>query len=199
LGKKKRRKSKMISREQALELVKEYNKEQSDINHYLETEVIMKALAKRLGEDEEYWGMLGLLHDLDWGITKDDVKNHTLKTAEILKEVGFDNEFIEIIKSHCYGFEPVPSLVNKKRTRKVEHALICAETITGLIYAYALLRGGMEGMKPKGLMKRFKEKRFAANVDREIVKECEHLGLELSEFFEIAINAMKGIASEIGL
>jgi len=189
-----------ITREQALELVKKYNKKQQNIDHYLESEAIMRALAKKLGEDEEYWGMLGLLHDIDWELTEKDWKYHCIKAKELLKENGFDDEFIEIVQSHGYGYDEIPALKDKVRTKKVEHALACSETISGLIYAYALMRGRkVSDMKAKGLKKKFKDKAFAANCNREIIRECEKLGLELSEFFQIAIDGVKSIRQELGL
>jgi hypothetical protein len=187
-----------ISREQALALLKEHNKDMSDFNHYLESEAIMKALAKKIGEDEHVWAMLGLLHDVDWGLTKENTQDHLTKAPEILKNTGFTEDFIKVVLSHGYGFD-CAGLKDKKRTEKVEHALACSETVTGLIHAYALMRGSIEGMKAKGLKKKFKDKRFAANVDRDIIKECENLGLELSEFFQLAIDAVKDIADEVGL
>ena len=189
-----------ISREQAWELIKKYNSDLPDLKHYLESEAVMKQLAKHLGEDEEYWGMLGLLHDVDWGITKNDVQTHLTKMPEILKEAGFGNNFIENILSHGYGFEELPHLANKKRTKKIEFALACAETVTGLIHAYALMRGGrVSDMEVKGLIKKFKDKTFARGVDREIILECEKLGLTLEEFFKIAIEGIKKIKEQVGL
>lgn len=188
----------MIHRQKAMELIKKYNKNQQNINHFIETEAIMKSLARKFSENEEYWGMLGLLHDIDWELVKDNVKEHTIKTSEILRENGFDDEFINIIQSHCYGFDEVPSLKDKSRTKNVEFALAAAETITGLIYAYALMRGGLEGMKASSLKKKFKDKSFAAKCNREIIQEIKNTGLELIEFFEISIKAMQSIAKEIG-
>lgn len=189
-----------ISREQALELVKKYNTHEQDLIHYLESEAVMRELAAHFGEDKDYWAMLGLIHDVDWGVTKDNVSEHLTKMPEILKEAGFDDEFIETVLSHGYGYEQMPHLKDKKRTEKIQHALAAAETITGLIHAYALMRGGkIEGMQAKGLKKKFKDKTFARAVDREIIKECEHLGLSLDEFFEIAIKGIQKIAKEVGL
>lgn len=187
-----------LTREQALELLKKYNKDKADFNHYLESEAIMKALAKKLGEDEAMWTMLGLLHDVDWGITKNNPKEHLTKTPEILRSAGFNDDFIEIIMSHGYGFD-CAGLKDKQRTKKAEHALACAETITGLIHAYALMRGSLEGMDANGLNKKFKNKTFAAAVSREIIRECEKIGLSLDEFFQLAIDAIKEIAKEVNL
>jgi len=189
-----------INREEALELLKSMPQEKSDMNHYLESEAIMRTLADKLGEDVEYWGMLGLLHDIDWSLTKNNWPEHGTKAVEILKEKGFDEEFIEIVQSHTYGYKEIPKFTSKERTEKVEHALIASETLTGIIYAYALMRGGkISDMEVKGLKKKFKDKRFAANCNREMIKEIEKVGLSLDEFLELSINAIKSIKDEVGL
>ncbi len=158
----------------------------------------MGALAKRLGEDEEYWRMLGLLHDVDWGITKNNMKEHLTKAPEILKEAGFDEQFINDVISHGYGWD-CAGLKEKERKEKIEYALACAETVTGLIHAYALMRKDIKDMDFKGLKKKFKDKRFAAGVSRDIIVECEKFSLSLDEFFELSINAIKEIADEVDL
>lgn len=189
-----------INRDKALELLKKYNAHEQDLIHYLESEAVMRELAKKLGENEDYWAMLGLVHDIDWGITKNNVSTHLTKAPEILRETGFDEEFIKIILSHGYGFDELPHLKNERRAEKIGHALAAAETITGLIHAYALMRGNrISNMDVKGLKKKFKDKTFAAKVDREIIRECEKLGLTLDEFFEIAIEGIKKIKEGIGL
>jgi len=189
-----------ISREQAWALVKKYNSHEQDLIHYLESEAIMQGLAKHLGEDEEYWGMLGLVHDVDWGITKEDVSTHLTKMPELLKNAGFDKEFIEIILSHGYGFEELPALTEKKRAKKIEYALAASETITGLIHAYALMRGKrISDMEISGLKKKFKDKTFAAKVDRDVIREIENIGINLDEFFKIAIEGIKKIKEDVGL
>ena len=189
-----------ISRDQAWELVKKYNSHEQDLIHYLESEAVMRGLAEHFNEDVEYWGMLGLLHDIDWGVTKDKVETHLTKMPEILKEAGFDDEFINNILSHGYGFEELPHLADKKRSRKIEHALSAGETVTGLVHAYALMRGKkMSDMEAKGLIKKYKDKAFAAKLDREVIKEIEKIGLSLEEFFNIAINSIKKIAKQAGL
>lgn len=188
-----------ITREQAIELLKSMNQKESDWTHYLESEAIMKALAEKLGEDVGYWGMLGLLHDVDWALTRDDWKEHCSKAEEILKEKGFDEEFIQIIQSHGYNYPEIPKFADKKREKKIEHALAASETLTGLIYAYALMRGAITGMEVKGLKKKFKDKRFAENCNRDIIREIELVGIELDEFFEISIKAIQEIRKDIGL
>lgn len=192
-----------ITREEALKLIEKYNSDKSDINHYLESEAIMRELAKHLGkseEEQEYWGMLGLLHDVDWGVTKDQVETHLTKAPEILKEVGFDKKFIDIILSHGYGFTELPHLADKKRTEEIQHALAASETLTGLIHAYALMRPtNLEGMKAKKLKKKFKDSTFAAKVDRDVIREIEKLGIQLGEFFDVSIQGIRKIAKEVDL
>jgi putative nucleotidyltransferase with HDIG domain len=94
-----------ISRENALQLMGKYNQDKQDIIHFLESEAIMRELAVRLGENVEYWGMLGLLHDIDWGITKHDSREHLTKAPEILKSAGFNDEFVQAVLSHGYGWD----------------------------------------------------------------------------------------------
>lgn len=188
-----------ISRDKAIEILKKYNSDLSDFNHFLESEAVMKGVAKRLNEDSEYLGMLGLMHDVDWGITKNNSVEHLTKAPEILKENGFDDEFVDLIVSHGCGFE-CAGLLNKKREKKLEHALSASETITGLIHAYALMRGKkISDMEVSGLKKKFKDKTFAAAINRDIIKEIEKTGISLDEFFEIAINSIKEIKEEVGL
>lgn len=188
-----------LTREQALELVKKYNSDERDLIHYLESEAVCRALARELGEDEDYFGMLGLLHDIDWGATKDNVQTHLTKAPEILEEAGFDEEFIELLISHGYGFD-CANLLDKKRTEKNQFILAAGETVTGLIHAYALMRGKkISDMEVKGVIKKFKDKTFARGIEREIILECEKLGLSLEEFFEIAIRAIQSIKERVGL
>jgi uncharacterized protein len=189
-----------ITRNEAEDFLRNLPQSDFDMSHYLMSEAIMKALATRLGKDVELWGMAGLLHDIDWSHTKTDVKNHCIRCVDMLKELGFNEEFIEIVQSHGYENEIIPGLQNKKRWHDIEHALVSAETLTGLIYAYALMRDGrVSDMTVKGLKKKFKDKVFAKGVNRDLILEIEELGIELSEFFEISIDAIKKIRDEIGL
>lgn len=189
-----------MSREEAIALLKSMPQLDSDMNHYLETEAIMRSLAEKFGEDAEYWGMVGLLHDVDWALTKNNLSEHCIKAAEMLREKGFDDKFVEDVQSHGYGHDEIPSLKDKKRTSKIQHCLTAAETLTGIIYAYALMRGRkVSDMDARGLAKKFKDKKFAANCNRELVKEIELTGLPLDSFFGLAIEAIKRIKSDIGL
>lgn len=188
----------MISRQQALELLKSMPQKESDMNHYLESEAIMKKLAEKFGGDIEYWGMLGLLHNVDWALTRDNWEEHCSKAEQILKEEGFDDKFIQIVQSHAYSYNEIPRFKDKKRSEKIEHCLAASETLTGLIHAYALMRKSIEGMEASGLKKKFKDKTFAANCNREIIREIEPY-LPLNEFFELAIKAVQEITEQTGL
>ena len=189
-----------ITREEAINVLKSMPQLDSDMNHYLESEAIMRKLAKKFNTDEEYWGMLGLLHDIDWAFTKNNWKEHGIKAKEILKQIGFDEEFIENIQSHTYGYEEIPIFKERKRDSKIQYALAAAETITGIIHAYALMRGKkVSDMDAKGLKKKFLDKRFAANCNREIIREIELTELTLDEFFGLSIEAIKEIKEQVGL
>ncbi len=186
-----------ISRDEAWQLVKRYNKDKADLNHYLESEAVMRAVAKKLGRNQDYWGMLGLIHDIDWGITKDHPKDHLTKAPKILKDAGFDEEFIQIVLSHGYGFD-CADLLHKKRSKEIEYALACSETVTGLIHAYARMKP-IEQMDVSGLKKKFKDKKFVAAVRREIIEECKNINLSLDEFLQIAIDAIRSVSDKVDL
>ena len=192
----------------AQKLVDKYIKDDITKLHCRESEVIMRALAKHFGEDEERWGIIGLLHDIDWDLTKDDTSKHCVEAVEILKKAGASNFLIETIQSHGYGFGwgkdkfyGPEELQNKKRATRVQHALAAAETLTGLIVASALICPDkkLKNVKPSSLKKKFKNKKFAANCNREIMMECEQIGLSLDEFLEISLKSLQEISDELGL
>lgn len=184
-----------ITRDEALQLMKEYLKADNLQKHSLATEIIMRKIAQRKGENEELWGIAGLLHDLDFEETKDDMPNHTLKTEEILKQKGVSKEIVDAIKGHNaenLGYE---------RERSIDHALTCAECITGMVIATTLVYPDkkLASVKPKSILKRMKQKEFARSVNREYIKECEKIGIPLEEFAELSLNAMREISDELGL
>ncbi len=186
-----------ISYDRAVEILDKYIKEKPLRNHVRESEVVLRALARHCGEDEETWGIAGLLHDIDWEVVNFDAKQHCVKAIEILKAEGVSDELIEVIKSHTYGIDTC-AYPDLKREGKFQHALACGETITGLVYSYGLMRPNrLEGASAKSLKKKFKDRSFAANVNRDIIRECEHLNLELGEFFQLAIDAIAEISDEI--
>lgn len=185
-----------MQRDEALGLLKAYVKNERMIAHCLASEAVLRALAERLGEDTEKWGLAGLLHDLDVEMTEGDMHTHAMETVRILKEKGLDEDIIEAIMLHNED-----AAHGQARSKMFHHALAAGETITGLITATALVYPDkkVESVKPKSIVKRMKEKAFAASVSRETIMECEKIGIPLPEFAELSLNAMKGIASEIGL
>jgi putative nucleotidyltransferase with HDIG domain len=184
-----------MTREEALVQLNKYVSNQKMLYHSLSSEAVMRALAKRLERDEEQWGLAGLLHDIDVEVTGGDPAVHSLKAAELLSGLNLDNEVLDAIRMHNEMSTGLP------RTTEFQHALAAGETITGLIYATALVypERKIAPVKPKSILKRMKEKAFAASVCRENILECEEIGIPLPEFVEISLNAMKGIAGEIGL
>lgn len=184
-----------MTHEEALDLLKTHVGNANLIKHCLATEAIMRRLACRLHEDEGKWALAGLVHDLDFDETKDAPEAHGLKTAEILAERGVDSEVIDAIKAHnAEG-------LGLERTKPFHHALACAETITGLIVATALVYPDrkLASVKPKSIRKRMKKKDFARNVSRDIIMECEQLAMSLDEFIELSLSAMQEIAESLGL
>lgn len=185
-----------MDRSTALELLNQYVKNPKMISHCLASEAVMRALAERLGEDADKWGLAGLLHDIDVEITNADPLTHSMEAVKVLEEKGIDPEIIEAIMLHneC-------SSHNRKRSKKLHHALAAGETVTGLIFATALVYPDkkISSVKPKSIVKRMKEKAFAASVKRENIMECEKIGLSLQEFAEISLKAMQDKSDELGL
>lgn len=184
-----------ITREKALALVDEYIKNENMKKHCLASEAVLAALARRLGEDEETWAMAGLLHDLDVEITNADLNVHGRWTQEILRENGVDEEIIEAVGLHN------ECSTDQKRSKTFHFALAAGETITGLVTATTLVYPDkkLASVKPKSVVKRMKEKAFAASVNRDIIRECEKIGIPLNEFAQLAVEAMRGISDDLGL
>ena len=183
-----------ISREEALQLLDQYIQNKNLIKHCLASEAVLRALARRLEQDEDQWGLAGLLHDLDVE-TQPDLNIHTTETAQVLSDKGIDPEIIDAIRMHNEQAH------NQKRDSLFHHALAAGETITGLVTATALVYPDkkLSSVKPKSVRKRFKEKAFAKGANREIIRECEHLGLEINEFCDLSLEAMQEIADDLGL
>ncbi len=183
----------MLERDEAMALVRAEGPDPHLVNHAVQTEAIMRALAQRLGHDPDLWGVTGLLHDLDFPKTKDTPERHGLDAAEALAG-KLPEDALHAIKAHneeCTGVAASCAF---------DYALRCAETVTGLISAAALVRPTrMEGMKPKSLVKKMKDKSFAAAVSRERIAEFERLGLERADFLTLAIAAMAEVAADTGL
>lgn len=183
-----------MTREELLDSVNENVENKNLVKHMLATEAIMRALARRLGEDEEEWGLTGLLHDIDVELTGEDMSTHSKLGADLARELGASDRMAHAILCHneAHG---VP------QETKLDKALFCADPLTGLITAAALVRPNkkLAGLEAKSVLKRFKEKSFAAGADREQISSCSQLGLELDEFVELGLEAMKTIADDLGL
>jgi putative nucleotidyltransferase with HDIG domain len=184
-----------FTREEALARLQEHVSNEKTIIHCLASEAVMRALALRLGEDEDRWGLTGLLHDIDMEVTNADPKVHALKAAELLEDFGLDEEMIDAIRMHN------DEATGLARATRFQHALAAGETITGLIYATALVYPDKKiaSIKYKSVRKRMKEKAFAAGVNRDHILECEEIGIPLDEFIQISVDAMREISESIGL
>jgi len=184
-----------ISREDALALMEEYLDTESMRNHSLASEAIMRALAPRFAEDPDFWGLTGLLHDLDYNTTRDRMNRHTRETAVILREKGVAEEIIDAI-----GYHNAENL-GLTRSRPIHFALTSAETITGMIVATTLVYPDKKvaSVKPQSVKKRMKAKEFARSVNRDHIRLCEEMGIGLDEFIAISLEAMASIFDRIGL
>lgn len=185
-----------MQRLQALEMLKTHVKNENMIKHSLASEAVMKALANELGEDESQWALAGLLHDIDVEITNADLSIHTKEAARILENACVDKEIIEAIRLHNEEAHP-----GEKRSTRFQHALAASETITGLITATALVYPDkkLSSVKVKSIVKRMKETAFARSVNRDIILECETLGMDIQRFSELALAAMQEISEDLGL
>ncbi len=184
-----------MQREEALKLLEEYVKDEKMRIHCLASEAVLRALARRMGEDEDKWGLAGLLHDIDVEVTNADPRKHGLEAEGILEKYNLDPEIIDAITMHN------EKATGRQRSTVFQHALAAGETITGLVYATALVYPDKKiaSVKPKSVVKRMKEKAFAASVNRDHIRECEKIGIQLPEFAELSVSAMREISDEIGL
>jgi len=183
-----------MDRREILDSIKAKVKNDNLIKHMLATEAIMRALARRLHEGEEEWGLTGLMHDIDVELTEHDPKSHSKLGADIAKELGASEAMCQAILCHneAHGV-PCDTPISK--------ALFCTDPLTGLITAAALVRPdkSLNGLSTESLMKRFKEKRFAAGASRQNIASCQELGIGLEEFLSLGLESMKGIATDLGL
>jgi putative nucleotidyltransferase with HDIG domain len=182
-----------LNRDEILDSIHGNVQNKNMIKHMLATEAIMRALAKKLGEDEEEWGITGLIHDIDVELVEGDMSSHGKLGADIAHEFGASGAMVHAILCHneAHG---VP------RETKLDKALFCADPLSGLITAAALVRPDkLSGLTTKSVMKRFREKSFAAGANREQVAQCQEIGLEVEEFIGLGIEAMQGIASDLEL
>jgi putative nucleotidyltransferase with HDIG domain len=183
-----------MNRAAAYALVTEYTQNPSLVKHMLAVEAAMRAYARKLGEDEERWGIVGLLHDFDYERWPDP-PNHPLKGSEILGARGYPDEVIYAIKSHADYLPDCP------RVSRMDKALYACDELAGLVTAAALVRpNGITDLTATSVKKKMKSKGFARNVSREdIARGAADFGVDLTEHIQFVIDAMKPIAGELGL
>jgi putative nucleotidyltransferase with HDIG domain len=182
----------MMKREEALELVQEHLKNKNLVKHCLAVEACMKAVATRLNQDTEKWGLAGILHDLDYELTERSPELHTTETVKILKELEVEPEIIQAVQAHA-GQVPCQS--------DMDWAIYSIDPLTGLIIAAALMHPSkkLKEVDPGFLMRRYKEKSFARGARREDIEQCQNINLELDEFLSICLKAMQEIDKDLGL
>lgn len=185
----------MLTREEALNLVKKNVTERNFVYHMLAVEAIMKSVAKYFGENENLWGLTGLLHDIDYGKTEGTPEKHAIVAEEILEESVVPEEVIRAIKAHNYKY------TNIKPETKMEKALIACDAISGLLVACALVMPSkkLADVRVETVTKKFNAKDFARGVDRNRILFCEEVGILREKFFEIALSGLKNVSAEIGL
>jgi len=186
-----------MTREQGLEILKQNIQNQNLIKHCLSVEAVMRAFARHFGEDEEKWGLCGLLHDIDYEKVKwpENPHLHSKVGAKMLKDLGIDEEICDAVLTHneIHGIEP---------KTKMAKSLYCIDPLTGLIVAATLVLPSkkINDLKTENVLNRFNEKHFAKGANREIIKKCEeYLNLSLKDFIKIGLAAMQQIAGELGL
>lgn len=193
----------MITREKIIQLLDKYITTEWLRLHMRETEVIMRALAKHLGEDEDLWGLSGLLHDIDYDYVDKDPDRHVIEFDNILEMEGLKVErdipldMYNAIKAH---YEEHPK-ITQKRESNLDYALSASETISGFLVACALVQPDkkISSVRVDSVMKKFKKKDFARAIDRQLIYDIEKTGLTLEQFVEIALKALNEISGEIGL
>ncbi|NLO83308.1 MAG: HDIG domain-containing protein [Clostridiales bacterium] len=183
-----------MTREDALKMVRENIKNKNLVKHALAVEAVMRELARRFGEPEDKWGLVGLIHDIDYEKTADNPSQHGLLGAQMLAETGLDEEIVNAVRAHneALGYE---------RVTRLDKALYAADPVTGLIVAAALVKPSkkLADVDTEFVLKKYKEKSFARGASREQINSCEELGLTLEEFIGLSIDAMQSIAGELGL
>ena len=181
-----------MERKDAINLLKKYNKEEFHIRHALTVEAVMRYFAKENGEDEEFWGEVGLLHDVDFEQYPDE---HCKKAPELLKEINASEDMVHAICSHAYGI-----CSDVKPEKEMEKVLFAVDELTGIIWAAAKMRPSKstKDMELKSLKKKFKDKKFAAGCSRDtIIIGAEQLGWDLDTLLDRTLQAMKVYEDEI--
>ena len=184
----------MLTRKEAYNQLEKHVRNKNLLKHMLSVEAVMRGLAVHFGEDIEKWGLTGLLHDIDYDQTKDDPELHSLIAADMLTDIGFPEDIVYAVKVHNYTHGlPRMSLLDK--------ALYAADPVSGFVVAGALVRPDkkLASVELEYLLKKFGEKAFARGADRDQIKTCSEIGLELEDFLSISLKSMQGIADEIEL
>ena len=182
------------SREDALALFKKYNKTESLLKHALSVEGVMRYMARKAGEDEDVWGITGLIHDLDYEMYPEQ---HCVMTKKILEENEWPPEYIRAVMSHGWGL-----ITDVEPVSKLEKTIFAIDELTGLVATSALVRPSKSvmDMEARSVKKKWTDKRFAAGVDRSVIeKGAEMLGVTLDELITDCIMGMREVAEEIGL
>jgi len=186
--------SKVPTREEAYKLLTEYNKSDNLIKHALAVEGVMRYVARKWGKDEEKWGVIGLVHDLDYEKFPEE---HCQKSEEILKEKGWPEQYIRAVVSHGWGLRS-----NVEPQTELEKVLYAIDELTGLVVTTALVHPSKSIMdvKVKSVKKKWKDKRFAAGVNRSVIEQgAQMLGMEITDLIADTIAGMQEVAEEIGL
>ena len=184
----------MMTRAEALPLLKKNLRTENLIKHSLAVEAILEDMAQKLGEDPQLWGITGLLHDLDYDFTKNDPEKHSLITVKVLYDL-LPAEAINAIKAHNYQYTAqIPQTY-------LDKSLIAADAVSGLIIAAALVMPSkkLADVTPKTLLAKFKDKSFAAGCNRKRIELCADMELELQSFLEMSLNSLKRISDSLGL
>ncbi len=181
-----------MKREEALSLVETYLTNRNLVKHCLAVEACMREIAKRLGQDEEEWGLAGLVHDLDYEITQKDPTKHTTETIKLLQDKGLSEAQLHAIQAHAGKVPCVTAM---------DWAIFSIDPLTGLIVAAALMHPTKKlvNVDLDFIKRRYKEKSFARGARREEIEMCQHCGLELDEFISLCLKAMQGISADLGL
>ncbi len=183
-----------ITREEALEMVRDKIKQDNLVKHCLAVEAVMRRLARHFDKDEEKWGLTGLLHDIDYEETADDEEKHSLVGAQKLEEMGLPADMVEAVKAHNH-VHGIP------RETLLAKALYASDPLTGLIVAAALVHPeeNLNAVNTEFILNRYEESSFARGADRDVIASCTEMGLELEEFVSLSLEGMQNISEELGL
>lgn len=185
-----------FTRDESLDFFKQHNKEETHMRHALAVEAAMRHFAEHYGEDVELWARVGLLHDIDWETTQSVEGGHPVKGGEMLREAGYNEEFVRAVLAHGWDFSGVEPI------SRMEKTLFTVDELTGFVTAVALVRPGksLQDLEVKSVKKKWKDKSFARGVDRSVIERgSELMGEPLEFLIEHTITALRPVEKEIGL